>query len=474
MERKVAFAVSACFFILVFLSQLKLIHHQVRDNDEGIYLTSFLLMEKGHPAYRETFFSQPPGFILAVYPGFLLLGKTLPSARLVIGFWALAGIAALLWAGAELGNRWAGILAASLLFLMPHYAVQTTVLQSDLVVSSMSLIGLASLLRFLKNGRGIWLFVSLYFMVFAFLTKYDMTLIPAVFAGLYLGYRKEPDRYREKALRIMRALPLAGLAGFLLAVVPFGVQGVWQDTIRYRFQALTVRDPLTLGSLLGGDPPLLLAVTLGIFLAVARPGPLKPEKAIIAAWFFFSLLFFAGYHPLFPHHLTLLAVPAALLSSLLIAEAASPLHPRPAASLAVPLFATALFLRLHASFVSPPGLLNGRREDAVRFIKEHTQPGDRVVSDESIILALSGRLPPPSLSDLSLVRIDSGNLTPGEFKRIVEQSRPRLIIAWNGRLDRLKGFPGMLKGYTALAGPEANGTGQGTAVLAEKNASYRK
>jgi 4-amino-4-deoxy-L-arabinose transferase-like glycosyltransferase len=133
--RKTGFTVLVlAFFLFVFLSQLSLIHHPVSDNDEGVYATSFLLMDNGFPAYKQTFFSQPPGFIISVFPGFMFLGKTLEAARLTIGLWTLLGLAGLIWVGFELKNKWIGLFTALLLYLIPTYYNQTLILQSDILV----------------------------------------------------------------------------------------------------------------------------------------------------------------------------------------------------------------------------------------------------------------------------------------------------------------------------------------------------
>jgi len=116
MKSKSFIILSTIFLIVIFCTQFKLINRPVTDNDEGIYLTSFLLIDRGFPAYKKTYFSQPPGFLLSVYPGFILFGKTLQSARITVGIWSIIGLLALIWIGFELKNKWTGLLAISLLY----------------------------------------------------------------------------------------------------------------------------------------------------------------------------------------------------------------------------------------------------------------------------------------------------------------------------------------------------------------------
>ena len=77
-----------------------------------------ICVSNGHPAYKETFLSQPPGFLLSIYPGFILLGKSLQAARLTIDLWSLVGLLAIIWLCIELKNKWAGILAIGILYLI--------------------------------------------------------------------------------------------------------------------------------------------------------------------------------------------------------------------------------------------------------------------------------------------------------------------------------------------------------------------
>src|SRR5512135_3200314 len=57
--------------------------------DEGVYWQTLRAMSAGHPLYAQTFYSQPPFFVLSVYPIFTFFGGTLWSARLGIALVSL-------------------------------------------------------------------------------------------------------------------------------------------------------------------------------------------------------------------------------------------------------------------------------------------------------------------------------------------------------------------------------------------------
>src|SRR5262249_57121318 len=72
------------------------------DYDEGVYWQSLRAMAGGAPLYTAVFSSQPPFFLLGLYPFYLLFGQTLTAARLAVALYSLAGIAALYLAARSL------------------------------------------------------------------------------------------------------------------------------------------------------------------------------------------------------------------------------------------------------------------------------------------------------------------------------------------------------------------------------------
>ncbi|EKE15343.1 MAG: hypothetical protein ACD_12C00058G0001, partial [uncultured bacterium] len=106
--------------------------------------------------------------------------------------------------------------------------------------------------------------------------------------------------------------------------------------------------------------------------------------------------------------------------------------------------------RIYITVKTSSNLINDQRKKAVELINKYTNINDIVVSDEEILNGSSGRLPPPELSDISQVRIMSNNLTPENFKKIINTYKPKLIIPWNGRLESIKNFEKNLADYKIL------------------------
>ena len=73
--------------------------------DEGVYWQSLRSMSTGASLYQQIFYSQPPFFLLSIYPIYALLGQTIWSARLGITIISLCGFLGALLLGKALAGR---------------------------------------------------------------------------------------------------------------------------------------------------------------------------------------------------------------------------------------------------------------------------------------------------------------------------------------------------------------------------------
>ena len=448
MKSKSFILLTAIFLLVIFFTQFKLINRPSTDNDEGIYLTSFLLVDRGSPAYKETFFSQPPGFLLSAYPGFVLFGKTLQSARSTIGIWSLIGLLAILWIGFELKNRWVGLFAISLLFLIPSYYNQTLTFQSDILISTFSLLSLTALIRFSKSLHLFWFITSVLFLNLAFWTKLDITFFPSFIVALFLLF-KEKRVSIKNIINLFLIFFTVSLGFFILLILPFGIKDVFYNSILLRFQAVaTSSSSFLLFDYLKKDIVLSIIIFGSLILSFFKKKNLHYPINIIFVWSIFVLTIFIFYRPLFPHHLVILTVPMVLLFSQLVSLLFN--NKKLYKSIVLVFLIIAFTNRIYITIKTPSKLINNQQQKAVDIIKKYTDPNDVVVSDEEILNGLSGRLPPPALSDISQVRINSNNLTSKDFKQIITFYKPKLIIPWNGRLELIKNFKDVLVDYKLL------------------------
>ena len=432
---------------IIFLSQFKLINQPVRDNDEGIYLTTFRLVDKGMPAYKETFLSQPPGFLLSTYPGFILFGKSLPAARLMVSLWAFIGLLSILWIGYELNNKWLGLMVIGILYLIPYYYHQTLIFQSDLLVSTFSLLGLAALIRFKNNLKMKWLALSAFFINLSFWTKFDIALIPAIIFILYFLRNKKIITNKQIG-NYLAVILIIVIVFFVLFIAPFGMDKVVENTITLRVQAAATYKPSLeiLFTLIKNDNVLLIIILgsciLGFFIKKLNAGYM-----MILSWSLSIFILFLFYRPLFPHHISMLTVPVSLLFSYSLL---SLLRKYPSYYKKIFIFILVLAAAFNLVYRTQTALkpaLDKNQKKAVEIIINNTIAGDLIISDDEILYSLSDRFPPPELADVSFVRIKSKNLSSEKFMQIVNTYKPKLIIAWNGRLKSIKDFKNIVSGY---------------------------
>src|SRR5438552_9082349 len=97
--------------------------------DEGVYWQSLRAMSGGQTLYQQIFYSQPPFFLLTLFPVFLLLGKTLAAARLGIALVSLSGLLGAYLLGKVLSGRVGAIAALLLLIMNPLYLRESQTLQ---------------------------------------------------------------------------------------------------------------------------------------------------------------------------------------------------------------------------------------------------------------------------------------------------------------------------------------------------------
>jgi hypothetical protein len=129
----------AAILVIAAISMATALTRFSTEYDEGVYWQSLRAMAHGHALYSSVFGSQPPGFLLGVYPGYLLLGQSIVAGRVVIALYALAGIVAIYVIGRALGGRWVGVLAAGLLALNPRHLQEATTLHAEIPSLTLSL-----------------------------------------------------------------------------------------------------------------------------------------------------------------------------------------------------------------------------------------------------------------------------------------------------------------------------------------------
>jgi 4-amino-4-deoxy-L-arabinose transferase-like glycosyltransferase len=430
--------------------------------DEGVYWQSLRAMTHGHPLYSSVFGSQPPGFLLGVYPGYLLLGQSIVAGRFVTALYALAGIVATYAIGWGLGGHWVGTLAAGLLALNPRYLQESTTLHAEIPSLSLSLAGvalvtLATRRRHPQTRRFLLIAVAGVALGVAILMKLlaVVALVPAILLlaePLLVDIRERRAR-RRALLDAAREVALL-LGGIVLVCVvilaPFLPQwaALSEQVIGFHIVARGASVGVPLANLLLQPDITWIVAAFGLAVALWR----RMWAALpLLAWVLASVLLLAVQRPLFDRHALILAPPLALLAALggvaAIEWARSNRNLRVRESLLaigtlVALGATLLAgLWLDARQTQAAILYTGdERAQMVETLRDRAIPSGPVVTDDQYVAALAGRDTPPELVDTSLVRISAGSLTTAEVERIIRRDDVRVILFATDRLERLPGL----------------------------------
>lgn len=453
-----------------------------RDYDEGVYWQSLRAMAAGHPLFSEIFSSQPPGFLLCIYPFYLLFGQSLVAARLAIVLYSLAGLVAMYLLGRAIGGRWTGIVACALLAVDPLYLVESRTLQAEApsVAFQLACVALAALaVRRTGRARHLLALASGVALGLGVMVKL-FDVVAAVPALLYLllpvglvcldesGRLRRPAR-RELAHGAREALPdvallvVGTLGAMLLVLLPYLPHwgALYDQVVTFHLRAA---DAYPLGLLYnlteiaraGEEYPVLVVAVVAVGFAVyRRDWRILPP----ALWFLVSFVFLVQQQPLLGHHRVLLSAPLALTAAVGLAIAATVWPKRASAgqrrsqppdrqrqqqgvamltlTALVVVVGLALGYRTTRSAAVPP---TDEQTRMVVALERLTVPGAVVVCDDQYIAGLADRNVPPELVDTSLVRIRSGYLTAAQLEAAITRSNARAILFASGRFELIPGF----------------------------------
>ena len=317
--------VALALFALALGLRLWALGGATHDYDEGVYWQSLRALAEGHPLFASVFSSQPPLFLLALAPFYLLFGQTLLAARLAVALYSLAGLGAIYLAGRAIGGRWVGVIALGLLATDPLYLAESYTLQAEAPALAFAAVAvaLAALAahspaprrRWLAFGAGLALALGCGIKLFdvVALVPVALYLLAPVGAALVdaAGLPRWPGAARIAA-QTRQALPdlLAGALGAVLGValvfLPF--VGVWPALYDQVFRFHLAAGGAPAGGLsgnihilagVGSELPLEIVAALTALVALARR-----RWAILppVLWVLASLALLLRQQPLFTHH----------------------------------------------------------------------------------------------------------------------------------------------------------------------------
>jgi len=421
--------------------------------DEGVYLATFRSIQAGFAPYRETYLSQPPGFLALTYPLYVLFGSTLEAARLAVFAYSVVGLFALGWLGWELGHVLFGLVAVAVLYSVPLYTREILTFHGDSLPATFSTLAIAAMLRFLHSERWHWLVLSATCVAIAGLIKGDVSVVPALGVLLLSGasWASWADWRTGGAQIAVFGAALACAA--VLFTLPFGLFDVYESVVKLRVSAAQAApaDSHALLRFLQEKSELtgLLCMSAALsFVACRATAAARFPTLVLGSWLLTTFATLFIYRPLQIHHLVFLTVPAAALTASALCHLLTRVRWRWATACMVgfPLVMT-LINQFVAAASAQSGVANPPQKRGIALVRAKTQAEDFIVCDDGIITGLSERRTPPFLTDLSHVRLRSGRVTRERFEAELDRFRPKLVLVWADRLTDLPYFADVMKSH---------------------------
>ena len=429
------------------------------DFDEGVYWQTLRSMSAGYHLYGQIFYSQPPFFLLSIYPFHASLGSTLEAAHVGVAVFSLLGFAGAYMMGRALGGRAGGAAALAILAVSPAYLAQSQKLQAEGPATAFLLlaVGAALLWREHPTGRsgyclaifsGVALSLGVLTKLFDAVALVPMLLIVVV---RLREARRAPTANGRADLPPIAAAILAGVVTALVVLAPFAhwPDQVMRQTVTLHLDAWAAMNvPAdqnidTLRRFFATNALVSAAAFVGVFVAILR----RDWRIVpLAAWLLATLAFLAVHYPLLLRHTIILVPPLIAIVALALNDlpTISFRAPRPlrqklvllAAGLAAAtvLFSIALDYRYYRKLAAAAESSAQHVIKLAAELKRTTTADQWVITDDPFVAGLAGRDVPPWLVDTALVRVQAGYLSIRELLEAGADPRVHAVLFATGRL----------------------------------------
>lgn len=455
--------------------------------DEGVYWQSLRAMAQGHPLFTSVFSSQPPYFLVSLYPFYLLFGQTIAAARIGVAFFGLIGVIAMYWLGSELGGMWAGLLASALLGAAPYYMQQARALQSDGPAVAICILAVALAVAAMRregSARRLLAALSGAALVYGLLIKlYDVVAVVPIalcfLTPIFSLFDAGQGRLRRPAASAFRNAVRASLpdlgwlaAGALVTAVallaPFAgsLTALWDQVVTFHIVAQKGLPAQMTDNASRAASDYILFALLALVTLGAAIWRRAWRVAIPFLWLLASIAIVLRLNPFFAHYAALVAPGFALMIALAPGLLA-PLFRRGAArwaTVAVTLATLALLAGMMVNDITQTGArlnqgISANAEGQLAAMNAFTTPGEVIVTDDPYLAAVAGHSVPPELVDTSYVRSHTGYLTAAQIESVVARDHIRVVFLATNRLRNVPGFmPWLLSGFALAARAGAGGT----------------
>jgi hypothetical protein len=423
--------------------------------DEGVYWQSLRAMSAGYHLYAQIFYSQPPLFLISIYPFYELLGSTITAARLGIATLSLLGLFGAYLMGKAFGGRVVGIAAVLLLMVTPIYLEQAHVLRAEGPSTGLMVLAVGAAFMWYEHPVGrpgaAYCTLCLTALVAAILTKLlaVTAVVPIVLLALARMWQIRSDE-TSRFWDNLRPLGIATIAALFVALVILGpFLHSWNSLIDQvvnfhlaanKMMALESENIAILSRFFAGHIVLIGGALVGVVLAMAR----RDWRIVpLLAWFLTTLIFLRFQVPLWPRHVIVLVPPMIAMVALgLNGLSALPLprslngDQRTALLMSV-LTCAVVLTQLRYDYRHYRDIVLDRQEadptdqnmlKLAADLQNVTTRNQWIVTDAQYVAAMANRDVPPSLVDTSLTRVMSKNLTTEDLESAASDPRVHTIV----------------------------------------------
>jgi hypothetical protein len=400
--------------------------------DDGQYGLSVLGMRHGQKPFEDLFSPQGPLNLPLLYAGDLFGFRTSVSPRVVP---VLAGVVAAVavWAaGRRLATAYGAAVAGALIATTGTMLWTTGPITGDGIAVALASCAVWGALEY-RDRATVGAAVVTGLAMGAALSVKALLVTAAIPVGWWLWSHR---RVRDFSIAVAGALAV-GLA----ATLPFGFTDVWDQSVTYHSESEYLYGPgeqfsKLVSTLVDRDLPLLVALALGMFVALRAGARFDREDVVVVVWLVAGVLFLVFEPAMFRNHIASVIPPLVLLVAM---------HPPPPRVLAAGIVVTSVWWATHLSDVLVPRDYRGVEAELVAELRD--LPGDvKVISDEPGFVWRAGLTTVPYLNDTSIKRIDQGQITTATVADAASEPDVCGVVVWSNRFaSELPGLPAALR-----------------------------
>jgi 4-amino-4-deoxy-L-arabinose transferase-like glycosyltransferase len=474
-SRWIVLATSIGVVVLLLIALLMRLHtlgvQFDRDSyDEGVYWQTLRALSSGHPLYSDTFYSQPPMFILSLFPVYAIAGQTLWAARFSIAVISLLGLVGAFLLGYALRGRLGGFVALLLCISSQPYLYASQTIQAEGTQVAFSLLAIAFAYLWWRRPTGwrgslyaalctLTLVISIFCKLFALATVVPIALL--ALAHLWLIFKPSGETEDVTHWQNIQSLAvgiLVLIVATIIIMLPYlgNLSAFWSGVVSFHTAAkgVNIRASNSAQIMHFLLSPLGAAALIGTIAAL-----LKRDWLVLPllAWLLASAYLLWQQTPLFTHHmvilvpvlvgLTIFALDERLLQSLRQSRLAlkEPLAILQVLALLVILVTSGFDGRYDLSYYHTMQAKNAASSTqnalhVAQDLQRVVRPDQYVITDGQFLAALAGRNTPPSLVDTSSVRIKTGYLTAHQLIQEAQSSNVQAVLFYTGRLTQIPAF----------------------------------